>query len=117
MATNDTRSGQTPEGGAAIGLGRGCTIEGSPKGSVTIEGNADVYAVGPYYAQAIGGSRTVGSTVLDAHLASIDLENTTLIMAVSDGQRDAIDYVNESDLTNFITLIRSFNGILPFRSR
>ena len=104
MATNDTRSGQTPEGGAAIGLGRGCTIEGSPKGSVTIEGNADVYAVGPYYAQAIGGSRTVGSTVLDAHLASIDLENTTLIMAVSDGQRDAIDYVNESDLTNFITL-------------
>lgn len=104
MATNDTRSNQTPEGGAAIGLGRGCTIEGSPKGSVTIEGNANVYAVGPYYAQAIGGSRTVGSTVIDAHLASIDLESTTLIMATSDGQRDAIDYVDESDLTNFITL-------------
>lgn len=104
MATNDTRSGQTPEGGAAIGLGRGCTIKGDPKGSVTIGGNANVYAVGPYYAQAIGGSRTVGSTVLDAHLASIDLENTTLIMAVSDGQRDAIDYIDESNLTNFITL-------------
>lgn len=104
MATNDTRSGQTPEGGAAIGLGRGCTIESSPKGSVTIEGNADVYAVGPYYAQAIGGSRTVGSTVIDAHLASIDLENTTLVMAVNDGQRDSIDYIDESNFTNFITL-------------
>lgn len=104
MATNDTRSGQTPEGGAAIGLGRGCTIEGDPKGSVVIAGNANVYAVAPYYAQAIGGSRAVGSTVIDAHLSSIDLEGTTLIMAISDGKRDAIDYVDESKLANFLTI-------------
>ena len=104
MATNDTRLGQTPEGGAAIGLGRGCTLKDGPKGSVVIEGNANVYAVAPYYAQAIGGSRTVGDSVIDAHLASIDLEGTTVIMAISDGKRDAIDYADESDLANFLIL-------------
>ncbi len=104
IARPDTRSGQTPESGAAIGLGRGCALENEPKGTVKIEDKANVYAVALSYAQAIGGSRTVGSTVIDAHLASIDLESTTVVMATSDGQRNAIDYVEESDLANFLVI-------------
>lgn len=79
-------------GGAAIGLGRGCTIVDAPKGSVEIGGNAEVYAVGPYQAAAIGGSFCVGKAPYkNATLATLTIGSGATVTAVSDGYRPAVD--------------------------
>lgn len=115
MATDDRRTTvKGDDGGAAIGLGRGCTLGGQPKGTVKVEDNATVFAVAPDHAQAIGGSCSVGkfreeggvivARPADAHLASISFGSGTIVTAVSDGYRDSIDHINESDVANFLLL-------------
>lgn len=102
MATDDTRESVTgDDGGAAIGLGRGCTLENGPKGTIVIEGNASVYAVAPDHAQAIGGSCVVGKFSKDeegniirpaaAHVQSLTIGVNSIVMAVGDEYREAID--------------------------
>lgn len=102
MATDDRRPDIIgDDGGAAIGLGRGCTIDGDPKGAITIEGNASVYAVAPDHAQAIGASCVVGEFKKDeegnitrpaaAHVKSLTISSTSIVMAVGDEYREAID--------------------------
>lgn len=102
MATDDKRTNIVgDDGGAAIGLGRGCTIDGDPKGAITIEGNASVYAVAPDHAQAIGASCVVGEFKKDeegnitrpaaAHVKSLTISSTSIVMAVGDEYREAID--------------------------
>lgn len=102
MATDDRRPDIIgDDGGAAIGLGRGCTIDGDPKGAITIEGNASVYAVAPDHAQAIGASCVVGEFKKDeegnitrpaaAHVKSLTISATSIVMAVGDEYREAID--------------------------
>ena len=102
LTTDDRRSNVSgDDGAAAIGLGRGCTLDGSPKGSVRIEGNAEVYAVGSDHAAAIGGSTVVGKYTnnadgsiirpVNAHLATLTIGSDATVCAVSDGYRAAID--------------------------
>ncbi len=114
MATNDTRTNIVgDDGGAAIGLGRGCTVENEPKGSVNIEGNARVYAVAPDHAQAIGGSCVVGKFTqtdgvivrpANASLNEISIGNSAHVTAVSDGNRGAIQFNDVAALKDFISL-------------
>lgn len=115
IARPDTRNGyeNKAQGGAAIGLGRGCTLKdseegGGPKGTVKIEENANVYAVALNYAQAIGGSRICGDTDAEpilAHLESVSFGSRTIVMALSDGQQEAIeDPNNPSSTKNFVLL-------------
>ena len=115
MATDDKRTNVVgDDGGAAIGLGRGCTLEGELKGSVKIEENANVYAVAPDHAQAIGGSCVVGkfsqtngviSRPANAQLETISVSPTATVVAISDGYRDAIQHKeNDTDLPKFVSL-------------
>lgn len=114
MATDDRRSSVIgDDGGAAIGLGRGCTSEGELKGSIVIEGNANVFAVAPDHAQAIGGSSVVGKYTQDgdiinrppnATVKNVNIGNATIVLAVSDGYRNAIAQTPGSTLSNFILL-------------
>lgn len=114
MATDDKRTNIVgDDGGAAIGLGRGCTLENEPKGSVKIEGNADVYAVAPDHAQAIGGSCVVGkftqtdgviSRPVNANLEEITIGDNVSITAISDGNRKAIQFENAADLDKVMSL-------------
>ena len=114
MATDDKRTNVVgDDGGAAIGLGRGCTLEGELKGSVKIEENANVYAVAPDHAQAIGGSCVVGkfsqtngviSRPANATLAEINIGKNTTVTAISDGYRNAIENSNGSNLSKLISL-------------
>ena len=99
LATDDRRQDiNGDDGAAAIGLGRGCTIENDPKGIVTITGNAEVYAVGSSNAAAIGGSSVVGRyeddlfiRPADAHLKTLKIGDNATVTAVSDGFRPAVD--------------------------
>lgn len=116
MATRDARNGyeNKAQGGAAIGIGRGCTLKdgeagGGPKGTVKIEGNANVYAVALNYAQAIGGSRISGDTdtaPIFARLESISIGSNTVVIGISDGQaEESIDCANNPSSTkNFVLL-------------
>ena len=114
MATDDKRTSVVgDDGGAAIGLGRGCTLENEPKGSVKIEGNANVYAVAPDHAQAIGGSCVVGKFTqtdgvitrpANANLAEITIGDNVVLTAVSDGNRKAIQFANSTDLDKVMSL-------------
>ena len=88
------------DGGAAIGLGRGCTLEGEPKGSVVIEDNAQVTAVASDHAAAIGGSSVVGSysqieegvisRPMLADLKTLSIGSGCTVTAVTDGYSDPI---------------------------
>lgn len=114
MATDDKRTNIVgDDGGAAIGLGRGCTLENEPKGTVKIEGNANVYAVAPDHAQAIGGSCVVGKFTqtdgiitrpANANLAQIVIGDSAAITAISDGNRKAIQYGNVAELDKVVSL-------------
>lgn len=114
MATDDKRTNIVgDDGGAAIGLGRGCTLENERKGTVKIEGNANVYAVASDHAQAIGGSSVVGKYTqtdgvitrpAEALLSEITIGDNAVVTAVSDGNRKAIQFENASDLDKFVSL-------------
>lgn len=114
MATNDTRTNIVgDDGGAAIGLGRGCTLENEPKGSVNIDGTARVYAVAPDHAQAIGGSCVVGKFTqtdgvivrpANASLDEISIGDGAQVTAISDGNRRAIQFNDVAALKEFISL-------------
>ncbi len=114
MTTDDKRTNIVgDDGGAAIGLGRGCTLENEPRGTVKIEGNANVYAVAPDHAQAVGGSCVVGKFTqndgvitrpANANLAEIVIGDSATITAVSDGNRKAIQYGNSTELDRVISL-------------
>lgn len=106
FATNDTRGGQTLNSGAAIGLGLGTTLEGEPKGSVSIIGNASVYAVSSNNTQAIGASRVVGilntnDIITIGEIDTLKIDSTAKVVAVSDGSIDAMD---RDKVSNFISL-------------
>ncbi|MBP5303376.1 MAG: hypothetical protein J6Z00_00560 [Clostridia bacterium] len=91
FATNDTRSGQRGDGGAAIGHGYGNGLEEQiAVGKVRIRAASSVYAVGAQHAQAIGGSRVVGSFEEGsvpplAEIKALELSETATIVAISDG--------------------------------
>ena len=114
MATDDKRASVVgDDGGAAIGLGRGCTLDGEPKGTVKIEGNANVYAVAPDHAQAIGGSCVVGkftqnnevvSRPASAFLSELTIGDNAAVTAVSDGNRKAVQFESVADLDKFVSL-------------
>jgi len=100
------------DSGAAIGLGRGCTLEGEPKGSVVIEGNAQVTAVAEDHAAAIGGSSVVGKYTVDsegyinrpvpAELETLSIGSNCTVIGVTDGYRDP--FTPADDLTGIIRL-------------
>ena len=100
------------EGGAAIGLGRGCTLEGAPKGSVVIEGNAQATAVAEDHAAAIGGSSVVGKYTVDlegyvsrpvpAELETLSIGSNCTVIGVTDGYLDP--FTPADDLTGIIRL-------------
>ena len=105
IAGDTKRANIGAEGGAGIGLGYGCTLEGSPKGTIKIEGNAFVYAVASTYAQAIGASNAVDKdTLVDAHVADLSIAPTATVIAVSDGQRPAVDFQENSDIVQHNSL-------------
>ena len=84
------------DGGAGIGLGRACTLEGSPKGTISIEGNAQVTAVAEDHASAIGAGYAVGKYTKDADgniirpskasVNSLDIDSGCIVIAGTGGQ-------------------------------
>ena len=100
------------DGGAAIGLGRGCTLEDSPKGNVAIEGNAQVIAVAEDHASAIGAGTVVGKYTKDedgnitrpafAALESLSIGSECTVIAINDGTCGAMEPADS--LTNVIEL-------------
>lgn len=104
MASIDTRGGNyTTAGGAAIGWGRGWLMvndigdvsHDNPKGSVKIEGNANVYACAPDGANAIGTGYSVSGADEPpmCHLKTLTIGDSTTVVAVSnmqDQEHDAL---------------------------
>ncbi|MCR5207483.1 MAG: hypothetical protein K6C14_03295 [Eubacterium sp.] len=101
VALNEIRDTQTKYGGAAIGLGRGWGTENGDTGTVKIEDNAAVYAVGSYHSCAIGSSIAVGSGSPNAHISKLSIGEKTTVIARSDGYRNPVDIDNAED---FVTL-------------
>lgn len=105
MAAKDTRSGASyyGVGGAGIGLGHGWNLDNEPKGSVTIDGNANVFAYADGGANGIGSSRVVGTTDAQmdpAHLASLTIGDGCTVVAVSGNpkpERAAFDEILAPD--------------------
>ena len=102
LTTDDRRTTVDGDnGGAAIGHGRGATLEGTSNGSVKIMDHASVYAVGSYHSQAIGGSSIVQKFIKDennnivepptAKLETLEIGEYTTVVAISDGYVNAID--------------------------
>lgn len=100
------------DGGAGIGLGRACTLEGSPKGTISIEDNAQVTAVAEDHASAIGAGYAVGKYTKDADgniirpskasVNSLDIGSGCTVIAVNDGTLGALEPADS--LTNIISL-------------
>lgn len=100
------------DGGAGIGLGRACTLEGNPKGTISIEGNAQVTAVAEDHASAIGAGYAVGKYTKDADgniirpskasVNSLDIGSGCIVIAVNDGTCGAMEPADS--LTNVIEL-------------
>lgn len=108
MATADRRSGVVGDtGGAAIGLGRGVGIAGAPVGTITIEGNADVYAYAAAGANGIGSSCAVGDFTKDpesgeivypanASVAGLTIGPNTTVVAICGSPKPAREAFDES---------------------
>lgn len=100
------------DGGAAIGLGRHGHLEGSPKGTVVIDGSAHVIAVAEDHANAIGAgvvtgkfSRPSGGEVVRpayAYLETLSIGSGCTVIAVNDGSRAVIEPAD--DLKNLTIL-------------
>ena len=97
MATKDTRLNYPQISGAGIGTGCGWFIEGTPKGSIKIEGNANVYALADAYANGIGTGWAVTrinplpDPPTGPSLATLQIAPTCTVVAISDGHRAAIE--------------------------
>ena len=98
LATKDSREGQPPEGGAAIGLGRGCAVNGNPKGTIIIKENAQVTAVAESGANGIGSGRCVESEVLPAQMKKVEINKPAVVRAQSDGSRTPV-YEDATNIT------------------
>ena len=104
FTTDMTMESMQRNGGAAIGLGYGTTIEGTKKGTIKILDNATIYAVASHHAQAIGASGVVGKLNADiepaiAELENIQIDSTANVIAISDGYADAV-----ANASNFVSL-------------
>ena len=113
LTTTDRRDNVAgDEGGAAIGLGRGTTIEGAPAGTVKILDNATVYAVASYHTQAIGASNVVDKFYRDENgdvvvppvgaLETLEIASTAKVVAINDGYVDVMD---RDKLNGFVNLV------------
>ena len=100
------------DGGAAIGLGRHGHLEGSPKGTVVIDGSAQVIAVAEDHANAIGAGVVTGkfSRPSDgevvrpayAYLETLSIGSGCTVIAANDGSRAVIEPAD--DLKNLTIL-------------
>ena len=100
------------DGGAGIGLGRACTLEGYPEGTIVIEGNAQVTAVAEDHAAAIGAGSVVGKYLKDgdgnlirpayAVIESLSIGSECVVTAVNDGACGALEPAD--DLKNILRL-------------
>lgn len=83
-STVDSRSSQTSESGAAIGIGRGW----KNGGTISIEGEAVVFAYAGNTAAAIGGARPVGDEYTADTITkpdSITIGTSASVTAINDG--------------------------------